>query len=241
MNIAIILAGGTGTRMGTDIPKQYLQVNDRPIISYCVETISKCNRIDKIVIVAADEWKKFIENSVLRYDVCKKFAGFSNPGENRQLSIFNALSDIEKDNQDKECYVVIHDAARPYLTTENLSQYIEAAEGHDGVLPVLPMKDTVYRSVDGKSITGLVNRSEVFAGQAPEVFAFTKYLEANKKLLTYENGKISKESLIYEISGSTQPAIMAGMDVIMVPGNERNTKITTMEDFNACLEALSGK
>ena len=118
--------------------------------------------------------------------------------------------------------VIIHDAARPCLTKKLLQECICAAEGHDGVLPVLPMKDTVYYSEDGVHVSGLLQRSNVLAGQAPEVFRYGKYLEANQALLPEK---------ILQVNGSTEPAVLAGMDIVTIPGDEKNYKVTTQEDL----------
>ena len=94
--------------------------------------------------------------------------------------------------------------------------------GYDGVLPVLPMKDTVYLSEDGKEISSLLDRKQIFAGQAPEAFRLGSYCRANQALMP---------DRILTINGSTEVAVMAGMKVHMIPGDERNFKITTAEDF----------
>ena len=129
-------------------------------------------------------------------------------------------------------YVLIHDAARPLLSAELISDCLEAVRGHDGVLPVLPMKDTVYRSADGRSITSLLDRSTVFAGQAPEVFLLGRYLQASRRLLP---------DAILRINGSTEPAIMDGMDIAMIPGDEGNFKITTKEDLERFRRIIAGR
>lgn len=227
MNIALILSGGTGTRMGTDIPKQYIEVCGKPIISYCMECISNHPQINAIQIVAEEEWRKLISESieelakVQEAEISSKFKGFSKPGANRQLSIYNGLEAIKEYANDND-YVFIHDAARPLLGTKQITDCLEAADGHDGVLPVLPMKDTVYSSTDGKTITSLLNRKEIYAGQAPEIFRLGQYYEANRKLLPDE---------ILRINGSTEPAILAGLDISMIPGDEGNFKITTRADL----------
>ena len=227
MNIALILSGGTGTRMGTDIPKQYIEVCGKPIISYCMECISKHPKIDAIQIVAEEEWRELISESIERLaktkeaEISGKFKGFSKPGANRQLSIFNGLEAIKSYADDND-YVFIHDAARPLLSAKQITDCLETVNGHDGVLPVLPMKDTVYSSTDGKTITSLLNRKEIYAGQAPEVFGLGKYYEANKQLLPDK---------ILQINGSTEPAILKGMDIAMIPGDENNFKITTKPDL----------
>lgn len=227
MNIALILSGGTGRRMGLDIPKQYIEVCGRPIISYCMETLSGHSGIDAIQIVAEEEWQRLILESIEQLARTKetgisgKFKGFSKPGANRQLSILSGLEDI-REYADDAGYVLIHDAARPMLSAQQISDCLDAVIGHDGVIPVLPMKDTVYSSKDGRTVTSLLNRSQIFAGQAPELFIIGKYYEANAALLP-EN--------ILTINGSTEPAVMAGMDMAMIPGDENNFKITTKSDL----------
>lgn len=222
MNVALILSGGTGTRLGTDIPKQYIEVGGKAVISYCLDKLLQHKMIDAVQIVAEEAWHNKIFYYVQRVNQSEKFRGFSEPGANRQLSIFHALEDIRQYASDRD-YVFIHDAARPLLTEEMITECLSQVESHDGVLPVLPMKDTVYLSVDGKRVSSLLDRAQIYAGQAPEVFQLKKYYEANKKLLPEE---------ILKINGSTEPAIRAGMDIAMIPGDERNFKITTKEDLD---------
>lgn len=234
MTTALILSGGIGTRVGSDIPKQYIEVNDKPILIYCLEQLTQNDQIDAIQIVAAAEWQAKISMWLEKYYVNRKFKGFSMPGENRQLSIFHGLESI-MEYASKQDLVFIHDAARPLLTQKMIEECIEAAAGHDGVLPVLPMKDTVYYSEDGKIVSSLLERRRIFAGQAPEVFVLGKYYEANKCLLP---------NAILKINGSTEPAIMVGMDIAMIPGDEGNFKITTkadLERFSQIIESRQGK
>lgn len=224
MNIALILSGGTGTRLGAGIPKQYLEICGRPIISYCIELLSAHDRIDALQIVADKMWRSFIMESMeqpVGMDVQRKFKGFSESGENRQLSILNGLGDIMKYAGVMD-YVLIHDAARPLLSGQLVTGCLDAVAGHDGVVPFLPMKDTLYTSIDGKHVSSLLKRDEIFAGQAPEAFMLGKYYEANMRLMPDE---------ILKINGSTEPAVMAGLDVVMIPGDENNFKITTKADL----------
>ena len=174
MNVALILSGGTGTRMGTEIPKQYIEIGGWPIISYCVRTLSSHEKIDAIQIVADQMWREQLGVWLQEVDVEEKFRGFSNPGQNRQLSILNGLEDIREYADDADC-VLIHDAVRPMLTGKQIEDCLDAAEGHDGVLPVLPMRDTVYVSKDGKKISALLSRDEIYDGQAPEAFHLKPY------------------------------------------------------------------
>lgn len=245
MTIALILSGGTGTRLGAELPKQYIEVNGRPMISYCLETVLLHPQIDAVQIVADPFWHQVIlaelkslersfaeqKNGDTSAFFSQKFCGFSTPGETRQLSILNGLEDILKYASDEDV-VIIHDAARPCLTASSVSAGLAEISEHDGVLPVLPMKDTVYLSEDGKAVSSLLNRSLVFAGQAPEFFVFGKYLEANRSLLPEK---------ILEINGSTEPAILAGLDVVMIPGDEANFKITTKMDLERFQQIVCAK
>lgn len=228
MVTALLLSGGTGTRMGVETPKQYIEVKGKPVIAYCLQTLLFHEGIDAVQIVADEMWHKTILGCMENHD---KFRGFSKPGKTRQLSIVNGLEDIRQYAGDTD-YVFIHDAARPLLSKTQISDCLDAvAAGYDGALPVLPMKDTVYYSEDGGTVTSLLERSRIFAGQAPEIFVVGKYYEANRNLLPEK---------ILAINGSTEPAVMAGMDIAMIPGDEGNFKITTkadLERFKLLLEA----
>jgi len=230
MTIAVLLSGGTGSRLGEDIPKQYLEVGGMPMISYCIRTLSEHPGIDGIQIVAAEEWQEKLRLWINEADANRKFRGFSLPGETRQLSILNGLRGVST-YASEEAAVLIHDAARPLLSVELISECLAALGGHDGVLPVLPMKDTVYYSEDGECVTRLLNRSKLFAGQAPEAFVLGSYFRANEQLLPTE---------ILKINGSTEPAVLAGLDVVMIPGDERNFKVTTKADLERFRAIVSG-
>ena len=245
MNIAILLSGGTGARLGGNIPKQYIEVGGKPVIIYipkqyievggkpviiyCLQTLNRSKLIDKIQIVASDEWVPKINAWTKKFGVDSKICGYSNPGKNRQLSIYNGLVDIKSFVEDDD-NIFIHDAARPNLSLSTIETTFEAIKGYDGVIPVLPMKDTVYLSKDGLEIDSLLKRQEIFAGQAPETFVYGKYIAANQKLV--DSGEIIK------INGSTEPAVKAGMKIHMIAGDEFNFKITTIDDLERFKEQI---
>ena len=224
MVTALILAGGLGTRLGADIPKQYIEVNGKPIISYCLDEFIHNSDVDNIQIVADKLWHEYIK----QYIFSDKFKGFSVPGDNRQLSIYNGLCDIRK-YADYTDIVIIHDAARPNVSAKMISDCISAAILHDGAIPVLPMKDTVYLSENGSTISSLIPREKLYAGQAPEAFKLGKYLMANESLLPER---------IKQINGSTEPAIMNNLDIAMITGDENNFKITTLADLERFKEMV---
>lgn len=237
MNYTIILSGGVGTRLGLDIPKQYYEVNNKPVIHYVIETLEQCDAVDGIVIVAAPEWQEYLRAQVSKPE---KFLGFALPGENRQLSIYSGLCHLRdvlvkigaltngtgKFNLN-DVIVLIQDAARPNTSLELLERCFALDSDVDGAMPVLPMKDTVYLSEDGNQVSALLDRKTIYAGQAPESFRMGKYLAANEALLPDK---------ILKINGSTEPAILAGMNIKMIPGEESNFKITTETDLGKFVE-----
>ncbi len=227
MNIALILSGGTGKRLGSDIPKQYIKVGGKPIVAYSIYTFAACKCIDAFVIAAAEEWRDLIKEYLPK----DKFCAFSEPGITRQLSIYNGLITMKSIIKDDDI-VIIHDAARPLVSKTMISKCIETALLHDGALPVIPMKDTVYLSEDGTAVISLLQREKLFAGQAPEAFKYGKYLSANEALLPEK---------IFQINGSTEPAILAGMDIAMINGDENNFKVTTKADLNRFEEIVRNK
>ena len=237
MNIALVLSGGTGSRLGTKVPKQYLACKGRMMITRCLETVFSHPAMDAVRIVAVEAWREAIGQELETFifsqnaSLHKKMLGFSAPGETRQYSILSGLRDIACKAADEDA-VMVHDAARPNLSARLISDCLAALDGHDGVMPVLPMKDTVYLSRDGKKVSALLERREVFAGQAPEFFRLGKYLKANESL---------PRDKMLALNGATEPAILAGMDVALVPGDEANFKVTTAADMERYLTLLTAQ
>lgn len=220
MNSALLLSGGTGSRIESSVPKQYLRVGDKMIITRSLLTLLQHPMVDAVWIVACEEWQDVIMDEI-PVELVGKLRGFVEPGETRSGSIVNGLNAMRGSMSDTDV-VLIHDAARPNVSAETVSACLDACREHDGAMPVLLMKDTVYESVDGKLVTRLLEREHIYAGQAPEAFLYGKYMAAYERLSDAE---------IAALHGSTEPAIMAGMDIAMIPGDEGNYKITTSVDM----------
>lgn len=228
LNTAIILSGGVGSRMGTACPKQYLMVREQPVIGYCLDIFENHPDIAKIVVVAADEWQPFIKEWIDKKQITK-FHGFAPAGRTRQHSIFNGLK------RSTECtpengVVIIHDAARPLTSDQIITDCLVGAHEDGGAMPVITVKDTTYFSRDGKQIDQLLDRSCLYAGQAPEAFRLKEYLAIHEQVDDEE---------IANTVGTSQIAYNHGMKVRLVKGSERNIKITTVEDLNTFEVILS--
>lgn len=222
MNYLLLLAGGTGSRMKkATCPKQYLIVKGKPVFLYSLETFEKNELISGIVIVAHKDWHQqlytWMETSAI-----SKFLGFAEAGQSRQGSIYNGLKYLSA-RADEDDNIIIHDAARPLVSNELISKCLLSLNMYDGVMPVLPAKDTFYQSIDGKHVSSLLPRQELFAGQAPESFNFKKYLALHEKLSAAELNKIT---------GSTEIALRNNLSILMIPGEELNFKVTTDNDMD---------
>lgn len=227
--IAIILSGGVGSRLGGIVPKQYIEVAGKAIIMYCIETFDKMSDIDELVICLSNEWRSFMEGIIRKSGITKPIL-YSRSGEVRQLTIYNALLLLRQHGTSEDDIIVIHDAARPLMSESLVRRCIKCCMRADGALPVLPVKDTLYMSKDGNSISALLKRNEIVAGQAPEAFRFGKYI-AIHDLMSYED--------ILQISGSTEIAYKAGLNIQLIAGEEHNFKITTQEDLEYFKHILS--
>jgi len=217
-NIAIILSGGVGSRMGNiGTAKQYLKVNEKTIISYCLEKFQSHPLIDEIIIVAAEDQHKLLHS----YIHSKVKAVVVN-GKTRQHSILNGLKAAISFSENKDDIVIIHDAVRPLVSDKIIESCILSIGEYDGVMPSIEVKDTIYQSQNGVTIAKLLKRSELYAGQSPESFILSKYYEIHQRVTDEE---------LSNITGSTVIAIQQGLQVKIIAGDERNFKITTPKDL----------
>lgn len=222
MNWFIVLSGGTGSRVGTETPKQYLDIGGKPMMMYCVETAERSYAVDAIVIVAEKSWHSSIHSWISLAGI-RKFKGFAEAGTSRQHSVYNALRRVENLDADADDIVIVHDAARPNVSEALLRECVEAMDKADGVMPVLSVKDTIYRSGDGQSIRELLPRDELYAGQAPECYRFGPYFSIHQGASVDQLGTIR---------GSSEIAFQHGLRIRLIPGHESNYKITTQADLD---------
>lgn len=221
MNIAIVLAGGVGSRIGADIPKQYIEVNGKPIILYCLETFQQHSNIHSIVIVANEEWIPTIEKWKREFEITKVEAVIPG-GMSRQHSVLNGLRYLDKCGAADDTRVLIHDSARPGITSGVIDRILLPYENADGVLPVVPVKDAIYSSKIGDDIDGILDRNKLFAGQSPEMLFFRQYYQITNNL--------TDEQLL-QVRGCCELAVLNGLRIHMVPGDEGIYKITTQADL----------
>ena len=167
-------------------------------------------------------WQNYILSWISKEGL-NKFSGFAPAGSSRQHSIVNGMLKAQSIGATASDNIIIHDAARPNVSERIISQCMDRLSEYDGAMPVLPVKDTIYLSENGENITSLLNRDQLYAGQAPESFKYGKYLEIH-------NGMTEKD--LSKVRGSSEIAYRHGLKICMIPGDECNYKITTKEDLN---------
>lgn len=228
MNYAVILSGGVGTRMGNpNLPKQYMLAKGKPVLVYTLEQFQACPEVDCIIVVANSEWDQEIWSWAKKYGITK-MARRADPGATRQESLLSGMLACEG-NSDEDL-VLVHDSARPLISVELISRTVAAMDGFDAVLPVLEMKDTIYQSFDGKSVSALADRSTLFCGQSPETFRLKKYLQLNLQA--------TKEEL-EATRGGCELAFRNGMKIGLLLGEDQNFKLTTPGDMDRLLIYLN--
>ena len=232
MNYAVILSGGVGSRMRQDgFPKQYIEIYGKPILIYTLERFNNNALVDKIIIVAAEQWREKIFEWIDIYGI-NKFVEIANAGNTRQESILNGLEVCAKYSVESSDNVIIHDAVRPLLSDLLISKCLSALKNSEGCMPVLPINDTVYHSLNGNEITNLLDRKTLFAGQAPEAFHLHRYLEINR---------FATKTELANIRGSSEIAYKNGLDVTLIAGEEMNFKLTTPVDLERFKAILRGE
>lgn len=222
MNIALILAAGTGSRMGNaDKPKQFLPIYGKPLMIHTIEAFEMHDGIDQIVVVTSEGYDDQVKVWCKQYDLGKVKA-VAIGSDSRQGSVYNGLQAIKQLGARPDDIIVIHDAARPLISQNIITNNIEACKKYDAVDTVIKASDTIVASSNGETISGIPNRSELYQGQTPQTFKFGLINEA------HENAKAGK---IPNVTDDTKLVISMGKEVHLVEGSKQNFKITTFDDL----------
>ena len=221
MNIALIVAAGSGSRMeNADRPKQFILVKDKPLMLYSIKAFQMHESIDAIVIVTnassieqVKEWCKEYQLNKVRLVVA---GGFT-----RQESVYLGLQAVKSIALDYEKDIVlIHDAARPLVDKNIISANIDACFQYDAVCTAIKVKDTIARSMNAQTISGVANRQELYQCQTPQSFKLSLILKAHD---------LNKETST--ATDDAQLVLALGKDVYLVDGSSLNFKITTDADL----------
>lgn len=221
MNAAVIVAGGVGRRMGQDIPKQFINVNDKPIIIYTLEAFQKHPQIDHMVVVCVDGWHEVLKAYAKQYGI-SKLSKVVRGGETAQESIRNGVYSLE--NMSDEDNVIIHDGIRPLVDEEILSNVIVICNKYGNAVSSLQYNEQLSRTNDGVTTQEYIIRDNIRRVQTPQAYKYRKLFDSYKKAFEKEIG-------IYGSSYTNTMMIDLGEKLYFSAGSDRNIKLTTKSDI----------
>ena len=222
--VAVIVAGGQGTRIEGKLPKQFLNLGDRSILAHCVQRFESCEMIDQIILVVPEDYLGYCSEAIVDKHDFRKVKKIVCGGKERQDSVHLGLKACPKSTS----VVAIHDGVRPFVSPRKISESIALCVEKKAVILAVPAKDTVKR-VEGDSVVTTLDREKLRLVQTPQVFDYALILDAYQKAIKDEFVGTDDAMLVERL----------GYQVTVVEGEYRNIKITTAEDL-AMAEKLMG-
>jgi len=230
MNIALIIAGGRGQRMDQDIPKQFINVQDKPVIIYTLEAFQNHPDIDAIQVVCLDGWQEILIAYAKQFNITK-LVGIVSGGKNGQASIRNGIFAIKEKFSDKDI-VLVHDAIRPMVSAEIISDNIAKCKLNGAAISAIPCAEAMLVTENRISSRSTYDRNKLMRTQTPQAFPLEKLIwiheEAKKKGI---KNSVASCTLMIEL----------GQTVYFSVGSERNIKLTTTDDIEIFKSLLNTK
>ena len=227
-NIALLIAGGSGNRMGQDIPKQFMHFDGCPIIIHTMNCFQKHPDIDAISVVCLKGWETVLQAYANQFCIDKLKYIF--PGGNSGMeSIHNGIYGLKDAGCDDEDLVLIHDSVRPLLSQDIISSNIAICKAYGYAITGIQCREAILESEDGFSSTTSIPRDKLIRTQTPQTFRLRNILNV------HEEAKI--KGIVDSVASCTLVAEVGGREMHIVPGSEKNIKITTVEDLEI-LKAL---
>ena len=220
MTSAIIVAAGKGIRMDDNVRKQYLLLDNRPLISHTIEVFDECNIIDEIFLVVPEEDFVFCNENILNQQNFQKKVSLVPGGAKRQDSVYNGLLAIDN-IMDNNSIVVIHDGVRPFIRSEQLTECIKCATDYDACIFGIPAYDTLKRVNSSGFIENTIERNIIWLAQTPQAFKYNLIRRAHENALR-AGIKGTDDAMLVE---------QLGIKVKIIKGSRCNVKITTREDL----------
>lgn len=222
MNIALLTAAGTGSRMGQDIPKQFITVNEKPIIVYTMEAFQKHPNIDEIVVMCIPDWKPMLDAYARQFGIAKLIK-IVDGGATGQESIYNGITELSKDH-DMNDLILVHDGNRPFVSQEIISRCIETANKYDCCsVAAIPCTEAMVLTEDGQISTGNIDRDYLKRTQTPHGLKLGRMLDLHERANANNiENSIATCTLMIEL----------GEQVRFYKGSEKNLKLTTLDDMD---------
>lgn len=231
MNIVILTAGGIGSRTRQDLPKQFITIDNKPIIIYTLEAFQQHPNIDEIYVACLEGWSAVLDAYAKQFNITK-LKRIVMGGATGQASIYNAMKAIKEDHDETAGVVVlIHDGNRPMVSSDVITDNIVKQQIHGSAVTVIPTTEVVFVSKDGEISNDTLNREELWRTQTPHAYRFDELWAVHCRAL--KDG-------ITNTAASCSLMQRYGYTTYFSKGSEKNIKITTVEDieiFKALLNA----
>lgn len=230
MIFAVILAGGTGSRMGsTDMPKQFLEIKGKPILNHTVEKFLPNPKFEKIIVLSPKAWLGHTREIIRKYTGKSDKIVVIEGGATRNETIMNAIRYIDGQyGLDDDTVIVTHDSVRPFLTHRIIEENIAAAQQYGACDTVIPATDTIVEG-NGTAITAIPDRKKMYQGQTPQSFKAKLLRDAYDSLSAEEKDILTDAAKIL---------VMKGKEVRLVQGETFNIKITYPYDLKIARSLL---
>lgn len=230
MNLALIIAGGSGTRMHQDIPKQFITVNEKPVIVYTLETFQKHADVDAIAVVCIEGWENVLSAYAKQFNITK--LQYIIPGGNcGQTSIKNGVYKLEQHYSENDI-VLIHDAIRPMVSAEIISDCIVTTQKYGCAIAAIPCAEAMMQTEDGIVSINSYPRNKLKRTQTPQGFKLGEICQLHKDAI--------KKGITNSVASCTL-MIEMGKKVYFSTGSEKNIKLTTVEDIDIFKALLLSK
>lgn len=230
MNIALIIAGGQGVRMGQDIPKQFLHVNGYPIIVHTMKCFQRHPDIDVIAVVCLKGWDSVLKAYANQFGITKLkhiYVG----GETGMMSIHNGIYGLKDEGYNNDDLVLVHDAVRPLLSQEIISSNIAICKAFGYAITGIKCREAILESADGFSAFTSIPREQLIRTQTPQTFRLGNIVQVHEAA--------KEKGITDSVASCTLIAAVGGREMHIVPGSEKNIKITTVEDVEIFKAFLS--
>ncbi len=222
MNIALIIAGGSGNRMGQDIPKQFMHVDNCPIIVHTMKCFQNHPDIHAIAVVCLKGWETVLQSYANQFMIDKLKWIFPG-GETGMESIHNGIYGLKEAGCEDEDLVLIHDSVRPLLSQDIISSNIAICKAYGYAVTGIQCREAILESEDGFSTDTSIPRDKLIRTQTPQTFRLKNIIAAHEEA--------KEKGITNSVASCTLMAELGGRTMHIVPGSEKNIKVTTVEDL----------
>lgn len=228
MNIALLTAAGSGSRMHQEIPKQFIHINNKPVILYTLEAFQQSPLIDEIIVVSLENWKDMLWAYAKQFGITK-LKYIVKGGETGQESILCGLRELEKVH-DKADVVMVHDGNRPMISQEVIADSFAVYNQYGSAVAAIPCVEAIFESEDGISSDLTIPREKLLRTQTPHTYTLGEMLEAHKE---------ADKRNICNTTASCVLMQKLGKTIYFSKGSEKNLKLTTVDDIDTFVAYLS--